>query len=146
ACGWWVSRRPRHSRSARARRREHADVRQSGKVVVVAAIAGTLGIVASLMTSGPGPVLRTEIGQRLLGEAISMTAPPPPAGLAVASRGEAIPAIELPDLDGRPTTLASLQAGRPMLVNVWASWCGPCIEEMPELQRFAAAQGPTGVQ
>jgi thiol-disulfide isomerase/thioredoxin len=121
-------------------------MRQSTKVVLVAIGAGALGIVASLMTSGPGPFLRTELGQRLLGEAISAAAPEPPAGVPVASRGEALPAIELPDLGGRPTTLSSLQAGRPMLVNVWASWCGPCIEEMPELQRFATAQGPTGVQ
>ena len=36
--------------------------------------------------------------------------------------------------------------GRPLLVNVWASWCPPCIEEMPELDRFARAQGEEGVQ
>src|SRR5690606_32949219 len=146
ACGWWVSRRPASSRSARAGPRGRAEMRQSTRVVLVAIGAGTLGIVASLMTSGPGPLLRTELGQRLLGEAISASAPEPPAGVAVARRGEEIPAIELPDLDGRATTLASLQAGRTMLVNVWASWCGPCIEEMPELERFATAQGATGVQ
>jgi thiol-disulfide isomerase/thioredoxin len=36
--------------------------------------------------------------------------------------------------------------GHPAVVNVWASWCGPCIEEMPELQRFAASQGEAGTQ
>ncbi|MDQ2701211.1 MAG: TlpA family protein disulfide reductase [Pseudomonadota bacterium] len=121
-------------------------MRQSTKVVLVALAAGTLGVIASLMTSGPGPLLRTELGQRLLGSAMTATAPPAPEGVTVAHRGEAIPAIELPDLDGRPTSLAALQAGRPMLVNVWASWCGPCIEEMPELQRFATSQGAAGVQ
>lgn len=121
-------------------------MRQSTKVVLVALAAGTLGVVASLMTSGPGPLLRTELGQRLLGGAISATAPPPPAGVSTASRGDTIPAIELPDPDGQRVSLAELQAGRPMLVNVWASWCGPCIEEMPELQRFATAQGANGVQ
>jgi thiol-disulfide isomerase/thioredoxin len=36
--------------------------------------------------------------------------------------------------------------GHPAVVNVWASWCGPCIEEMPELQRFSAEQAGNGVQ
>jgi thiol-disulfide isomerase/thioredoxin len=121
-------------------------MRPSTKVVLVALAAGTLGAVASLATSGPGPFLRTELGQRLLGAGMAATAPAPPDGVTVAARGDRIPAIELPDLRGRSTSLASLHAGRPMLVNVWASWCGPCIEEMPELQRFATAQGANGVQ
>ena len=64
----------------------------------------------------------------------------------MAKRGEPIPAITLPDLDGTPRTLPDAWPSRPLLVNLWASWCGPCIEEMPELQRFAAEQGANGVQ
>lgn len=60
--------------------------------------------------------------------------------------GDALPALVLPDLLGQPLDLRQRFAGRPLLINVWASWCGPCVEEMPELARFARAQEPHGVQ
>ena len=115
-------------------------------VLLVALAAGTLGAIASLLTSGPGPLLRTELGQRVLNAAASASAPAPPAGTPMAKRGEAIPVLTLPDLKGAPHALPAAWPDRPLLVNVWASWCGPCIEEMPELQRFAAEQGGNGVQ
>jgi thiol-disulfide isomerase/thioredoxin len=37
-----------------------------------------------------------------------------------------------PDADGRSQPLAQWK-GRPMLINFWATWCGPCVKEMPEL-------------
>ncbi|MGQ4661134.1 redoxin family protein [Lysobacter sp. F6437] len=116
------------------------------KVLLVAVGAGTLGIVAGLWSNGPGPLLESELGQRALQGALSASAPPTPDGLAVARRGEVIPTVVLPDLDGRQVTLPAAHAGRPLLVNFWASWCGPCIQEMPELDRFAASQAADGVQ
>ena len=45
----------------------------------------------------------------------------------------------LPDLDGRPVRLADFR-GRWVIVNFWASWCTPCLLEMPELESFHQAQ------
>ena len=45
----------------------------------------------------------------------------------------------LPDLDGRPVRLADFRS-RWVIVNFWASWCTPCLLEMPELESFHQAQ------
>ena len=41
----------------------------------------------------------------------------------------------LPDLDGEMHSLAA-QKGKWLVMNFWATWCGPCLHEMPELQAF----------
>ncbi|GIL38804.1 TlpA family protein disulfide reductase [Roseiterribacter gracilis] len=48
-----------------------------------------------------------------------------------------LPAIEAFDAQDKPVTLASLQ-GKPLLLNIWATWCAPCVKELPSLQRLAA--------
>lgn len=46
----------------------------------------------------------------------------------------------LNDLSGKPQALAQWK-GKPLLVNFWASWCAPCVQEMPELSALAAKDG-----
>lgn len=119
-------------------------------VLLVALAAGVLGIVAGLTSNGAGPLtrplLRSESGQRLLQGVLATTAPAPPKGLQIAAPGEPMPVLRLHDRSGTQLLLPDAYRGRPILINFWASWCGPCIKEMPELDRFAAAQKPQGVQ
>jgi thiol-disulfide isomerase/thioredoxin len=115
-------------------------------VLILAVIAALLGAGAGLLVDGPGPLWRGERGQRVIQTVVDAGAPPPPPGVTVAELHDPMPALRLPDLDGRMVALPQDYAGRPLLINVWASWCGPCVEEMPELQRYHERQGPQGVQ
>jgi len=54
--------------------------------------------------------------------------------------GSAAPTATFVDRKGKTLTLADFQ-GRPLLVNLWATWCAPCLAEMPALDRLAKAEG-----
>lgn len=47
--------------------------------------------------------------------------------------------------DGRPFAMADWR-GRPVLLNFWATWCPPCVKELPMLSEFAARQDQHGIQ
>jgi thiol-disulfide isomerase/thioredoxin len=42
------------------------------------------------------------------------------------------------------TTLGEVAAGRPAIINLWATWCGPCIQEKPALNRLAREEATRG--
>jgi len=46
-------------------------------------------------------------------------------------------------LDGAPLAMADWR-GRPLLLNFWATWCAPCVTEMPLLDRFASERATSG--
>jgi thiol-disulfide isomerase/thioredoxin len=54
--------------------------------------------------------------------------------------GGSTPALELADLEGKKHSLADYR-GKVVLVNFWATWCEPCREEMPSIERLRASLG-----
>lgn len=57
-----------------------------------------------------------------------------------AHRGSAMPDFTVKDAAGKELRLSSLK-GTPVLINLWATWCAPCVAELPALNRLATQRG-----
>ena len=75
--------------------------------------------------------------------AANATAPAATAALDKVDRshkGETAPSFPFVDADGKRRTIADFR-GKPVLLNLWATWCAPCVKEMPTLDALAAREG-----
>jgi len=76
----------------------------------------------------------------------SIPAPPPqPKAEAVEAAPAAVMAAKFTDLDGNSRVLGQL-SGKVIVVNFWATWCTPCLEEMPGFARLQARWESRGVR
>ncbi len=87
-------------------------------------LAAIVGAVATLVVVAGGIVIATRGDAAPIAAATSATPAPPVAGVD--------------PVTGKNVSLADY-AGKPVVINVWASWCPPCHEEAPDLARFARA-------
>lgn len=96
------------------------------------ALAGWLAalLTGAIVARASAPLRRALLAATLAGGAVWLGATQ--LNQALAPPREPVPAIAVQRLDGSAVTLDSFK-GRPLVVNLWATWCGPCRREMPAL-------------
>ncbi|MDE2453309.1 MAG: TlpA family protein disulfide reductase [Burkholderiales bacterium] len=82
---------------------------------------------------------------RAIGLAAAAALPTRPALANELKLGAAAPPLVLHTLDGRAIATRDL-LGQVVIVNFWATWCAPCLEEMPQLSAYAQSRAGQGLQ
>jgi len=113
--------------------------------IVLGAVAGAAGVYATGMLSGNGALLAGDSGGQCdtaitLGGELKPLLTGEIAAMAARDEPNDLSALSFNDGEGEAMTLADT-GGKPRLVNLWATWCAPCREEMPALDRLQADKG-----
>ena len=111
---------------------------------VIACLLGLMVAGCDKQSPAPEQAANTSSGEVSSGEVTSgeasgasaIEAPKPMGAVDRSHKGEAAPLLPFTAMDGKSTSLADFR-GRPVLVNLWATWCGPCVAEMPTLAATA---------
>jgi len=84
-----------------------------------------------------GFVIGAGLGAAALGAFVALRGGPSHknAGQPLSPEARAFWAQRFPGLDGKPLDVARWR-GKPLLVNFWATWCAPCVKELPEINQF----------
>jgi len=95
-----------------------------------------LAVLYTALTLGANPAPATDLGPLQTGEMKKLILTEPPA---------ALPEAILTDAKDGEVPLSNWK-GKWLVLNFWATWCAPCIKEMPEFERLHRLQGSRGVQ
>ncbi|MFT4025509.1 MAG: TlpA disulfide reductase family protein [Novosphingobium sp.] len=102
----------------------------------------TLSILGLTLLAGGCDRQSTDKAQPQASASATAPASQTPAGAIDRShKGSPLPAVTVTDPSGRSLPLGELKG--PVLINLWATWCAPCVTELPQLDKLAAERAGT---